>query len=79
MGAGACESARGELAFLDDKALFTFGSQQRIEELIDAVALVGPKERIAERVEAWKASPVDTMLIGAGQPEALRLLAELLL
>jgi alkanesulfonate monooxygenase SsuD/methylene tetrahydromethanopterin reductase-like flavin-dependent oxidoreductase (luciferase family) len=49
------------------------------DELVDAVALVGPKERIAERIEAWKASPVDTMLIGAGQPEALRLLAELLL
>ncbi len=49
------------------------------EELIDSVALVGPKERVVERLEAWKASPVDTMLIGAGQPEALRVLAEALL
>jgi F420-dependent oxidoreductase-like protein len=49
------------------------------DELVDAVSLLGPKERIAERVEAWKASPVTSMLLGAGQPEALRLLAELVL
>jgi F420-dependent oxidoreductase-like protein len=49
------------------------------DELIDEVALVGPRERIAERLEVWKASPADTLLIGAGQPEALRLLAELAL
>jgi F420-dependent oxidoreductase-like protein len=48
-------------------------------ELIDEVALIGSKERIAERVQVWKASPADTLLIGAGQPEALRLLAELVL
>jgi F420-dependent oxidoreductase-like protein len=49
------------------------------DELVDAVALVGPKERIAERVDAWKGSPATTLLLGAGQPEALRLLAELVL
>ncbi len=48
-------------------------------ELIDECALIGPKEHIAERIEVWKASPVSNMLIGAGQPEALRLLAELVL
>jgi F420-dependent oxidoreductase-like protein len=47
------------------------------DALVDEIALVGSKERIAERVEAWKASPVTSMLLGAGQPEALRLLAEL--
>ncbi len=49
------------------------------DELVDEVSLVGPRERIAERVEAWKASPVTSMLLGTGQPEALRLLAELVL
>ena len=49
------------------------------DELVDEVALIGPKERIADRVDAWKASPVKSMLLGAGQPEALRLLAELVL
>jgi len=45
--------------------------------LIDDVALVGPRERIADRLEAWKASPVTAMLISAQQPEAVRILAEL--
>ena len=48
-------------------------------ELVDATALCGPRERIAERVERWKAAPVGTLCIGAGQPEALRLMAELVL
>jgi alkanesulfonate monooxygenase SsuD/methylene tetrahydromethanopterin reductase-like flavin-dependent oxidoreductase (luciferase family) len=48
-------------------------------ELVDAIALIGPKERIRDRLEAWKASPVNTLLVGAGQPEALRVLAELAL
>ncbi|MCP3985560.1 MAG: LLM class F420-dependent oxidoreductase [bacterium] len=48
-------------------------------ELIDEVALVGPKERIAERLQAWKASPVTDMLISGGQPELFEVLAENLL
>jgi len=49
------------------------------DALVDEVALVGPRERIKERVAAWKASPVTTMLCGGGQVDALRLLAELVL
>lgn len=49
------------------------------DALVDDIALVGPKERIAERFAAWKASPAGTLLVGSGQPEALRLLAELAL
>ena len=49
------------------------------DKLVDEVALVGPRERIAERVAAWKASPVRTMLIGTREAEALRALAEMLL
>ncbi len=49
------------------------------DELVDKIALVGPKERIADRVGAWKSSGVDSMLLGAGQPEAIELLAELIL
>jgi F420-dependent oxidoreductase-like protein len=45
--------------------------------LVDAVALVGPKERIRDQLARWKASPIKTLLIGTSQPEALRLLAEL--
>lgn len=49
------------------------------DELVDAVALVGPKERIRDHLAKWKASPIRTMLIGTSQPEALRTLAELCL
>jgi F420-dependent oxidoreductase-like protein len=53
------------------------------DKLVDEIALLGPRERIRDRVEAWKAAAktgaVGSMLLGAGQPEALRLLAELVL
>src|SRR6185312_1719985 len=49
------------------------------DALVDEVALVGPRERIADRLEAWKASPVTSLLIQTHDPAALRTLAELLL
>ena len=49
------------------------------DKLVDDVALVGDKARIRDRLQAWKASPVRTLLIGTKQPEALRVLAELAL
>ena len=49
------------------------------DELVDAVALVGPKERIRERLEAWKRTPVTTLIVGTPQPEALEVMADLLL
>jgi len=49
------------------------------DELVDEVALVGPKERIADRLDQWRESGITTMILGTGQPEALRLMAELVL
>jgi F420-dependent oxidoreductase-like protein len=49
------------------------------DELVDAVALVGPKERIRDRLAAWQETSVTTLLAGSTQPEALTVLAELLL
>ncbi len=46
------------------------------ESKCSAVALVGPKERIVERLAVWKESPATNLLLGAGQPEALQLVAE---
>ncbi|MFP6621833.1 MAG: LLM class F420-dependent oxidoreductase [Myxococcota bacterium] len=50
------------------------------DELVDACHLVGPKERIIDRLQAWKQAGskrhVSSMLIGAGSPEVLRTLAE---
>ena len=47
------------------------------DQLVDEIALLGPAERIRDRFAAWKDSGVNTMLVGGGQPEVLRLLAEL--
>ena len=49
------------------------------DALVDEVALCGPKERIAELLEPWKRSRVTTLICGAWQPEALRVMAELVL
>ena len=45
-------------------------------ELIDEVALCGPRERIVERLGAWKESPVTTLCASTIQTEVLELLAE---
>ena len=47
-------------------------------EMIDEVALLGPKERIRDRLEPWREAGVTTMILGAQQPEALEVMAELL-
>ena len=47
------------------------------DELVDALALVGPKERIRDRLEAWRETAVTTLVVGSPQPEALGVMAEL--
>lgn len=49
------------------------------DAFVDEVALVGPKERIAERIDAWRESGATSLLASAQQPEALQALAELVL
>jgi hypothetical protein len=39
--------------------------------------LVGTPDRIRDRFAAWKSLPIGTLVVGAQQPEAVRLLAEL--
>jgi F420-dependent oxidoreductase-like protein len=46
------------------------------DALVDEVALVGPKERIADGLQRWREAEVDTLIVGAFQPEALQALAE---
>jgi F420-dependent oxidoreductase-like protein len=45
----------------------------------DEISLVGPRGRVAERLEAWRAGPVTDLLVTARDPETLRTLAELVL
>jgi F420-dependent oxidoreductase-like protein len=49
------------------------------DELIDEVALCGPPERIDSLLDAWRASPVTTIVVDTHEPEALRVMAELVL
>jgi F420-dependent oxidoreductase-like protein len=49
------------------------------DAFVDEMALVGPKERLAERLDAWRESGATSLLVSTQQPEALRALAELAL
>jgi F420-dependent oxidoreductase-like protein len=49
------------------------------DDLVDEISLIGPKERIADRLGAWQESGITTMIVGAQQPEALQVMAELVL
>jgi F420-dependent oxidoreductase-like protein len=49
------------------------------DELVDELNLVGPAERIAERLEAWRAAGVTTLLVQPHDVATLRTLAELVL
>ena len=48
------------------------------DELVDECALVGPMDRIVDRLEAWKESRVGTLILGTLQPEVLEPLANAL-
>ena len=49
------------------------------DALADEISLAGPPARIRERVQAWKASPVTTILAGTRDPVAVRVLADAVL
>ena len=49
------------------------------DALVDEVALCGPREWIRDRLAAWTQSGVTTMICGARQIEAVRVMAELVL
>ncbi|MBT5896659.1 MAG: LLM class flavin-dependent oxidoreductase, partial [Rhodospirillaceae bacterium] len=53
------------------------------DALVDDISLIGPRERILDRLEAWKEAGtkrhVTTLVANEASPEALRLLAEELL
>jgi F420-dependent oxidoreductase-like protein len=60
--------------YLDGKKLEALAAVP--DRFVDDVALVGPAGRIRERLAAWKASGVTDLIVGAGQPDALELLAK---
>jgi F420-dependent oxidoreductase-like protein len=71
------EAGRIQELYLDGKQREAI--QAVPDELVDAVSLIGPKERIRDRLDAWRETPVTTLVVGSPQPEALQVLAELVL
>ncbi|MGW7519189.1 LLM class F420-dependent oxidoreductase [Streptomyces sp. NPDC054796] len=64
------------------KKLFLEGRREEAVSAVpdafaDEISLVGPRGRIAERLELWRASPVTDLLVTAPDPATLRTLAEL--
>ena len=49
------------------------------DQFADEVALIGPRERIRDRLQAWRDSPVTHLLVSAKHPESLDEIAELVL
>ncbi|MFM8395418.1 MAG: LLM class F420-dependent oxidoreductase [Acidobacteriota bacterium] len=49
------------------------------DQFVDEVALCGPRERVAERLSAWKDCGIGTMICGTWDVNALRTMAELVL
>ncbi|MFJ8152867.1 LLM class F420-dependent oxidoreductase [Streptomyces sp. NPDC094468] len=62
--------------------LFLEGRRREAVEAVpdafaDEISLVGPRERIAERLESWRKGPVTDLLALSPDPHTLRVLAEL--
>ena len=49
------------------------------DQFADEISLVGPPERIKERLEAWKETPITSILIGTHNKDKLRQTADLVL
>ena len=69
------EAAQIQDLFLDGKK--AEASAAVPDALVDEIALVGDRARIADRLGAWRECGATSLLLQARQPEALRLLAEL--
>jgi len=62
------------------QALYLGGAKDRAIaavplSMVEKVALVGPRDKIAAEIQAWEDSLITTMLV-SGTPDALRTIAE---
>ena len=68
------EAERIQQLFFDDRR--DEAAQVIPDELADQMTLVGPKDRVKERLQTWRDSKVTTMLVGASNPQTLRDIAD---
>jgi F420-dependent oxidoreductase-like protein len=71
------EAATIQELYLDGKKMEAIAAVP--DALVDEVALVGPRERIADRLGAWRESGVTTLLVQTHDRATLRAMAELVL
>jgi alkanesulfonate monooxygenase SsuD/methylene tetrahydromethanopterin reductase-like flavin-dependent oxidoreductase (luciferase family) len=71
------EAAHIQDLYLDGKKLEAAAAVP--DALVDEVALVGSREEIADRLPAWRACGVTTLVVQSRDPETLRTMAELVL
>jgi F420-dependent oxidoreductase-like protein len=71
------EAATIQELFLEGKRMEAIAAVP--DALVDEIALVGPRERIADRLAAWRESGVTTMLVQTHDRATLRTMAELML
>ncbi|MGP3979666.1 LLM class F420-dependent oxidoreductase [Streptomyces sp. KR80] len=69
------EARRVQELFLDGRRAEAIDAVP--DAFADEISLVGPQERIAERLELWRKGPVTDLLVTAPDPDTLRVLAEL--
>jgi F420-dependent oxidoreductase-like protein len=48
-------------------------------QFADEISLCGPIDRIKERIQAWRETPVTSLLVGGGDVDIMRTMAELVL
>jgi F420-dependent oxidoreductase-like protein len=71
------EAATIQALYLEGKKMEAIAAVP--DALVDEVALVGPRERIADRLDAWRESGVTTLLVQTHDRATLRTMAELVL
>jgi len=49
------------------------------DDFADEISIVGPPSRIKERLEAWRDSPVTTLMVAGRDPEQLEVVRDLVL
>jgi F420-dependent oxidoreductase-like protein len=69
----ACEKV--QTLFLDGKRNEAIAAVP--DEMVDALYLVGSRDRIRDRFQRWKNSPVGTLMVGSQDMDTLRFMAEL--
>ena len=79
-----CDVSRGHKlqswwVFKRKRTLFAEATAAVPDQFADEVSLCGPVDRIKDRLQAWRETPVTSLLLGNSDPETMQTMAELVL